>query len=67
MSEYWDKSYNMKVEHQSDSLVIKKMSGSDWSQITLFIHKEEQAKITIRSKEMAEHLHFMLGKMLSNT
>jgi len=55
----------MKAVESVDSILVHKSPSSYWTEITLFIHEKEEARITIRSKEMAEQLHFMLGQMLS--
>jgi|GEM_PF-3954072 len=64
ISEFWNKHYVMKAQQSNDQLEVRKSSGSDWSQISNVTNGTKNGEITIRSKEMAEQLHFMLGQML---
>ena len=61
---YQDKRYNSSVIIGNDNITLAKSSGSEWSYIENTINGDKDTEITIRSKEMAEHLHFMLGQML---
>ena len=47
-----------------DKVTVNKLSGSDWSTIKLTVNGYEEGEVGLRSKQMAEHLHFMLGQML---
>ncbi len=64
---YWEKNYSVifgKGYRPTNELFIEKKSESDWSHITMMTNSSKNGTITIRSKEMAEQLHFMLGQML---
>jgi hypothetical protein len=56
--------YFMSAGQHPDVLTVSKSAGTDWSHVTMTIHGDIKADITIRSQEMAEQLHFMLGQML---
>ncbi len=64
MSDYYKKNYAMNVQETNDELQVDKISGTDWCDVTMTTNGNENGKITIRSKVMAEQLHFMLGQML---
>lgn len=61
---YTGKHFIMTAEQFPDRLTVKKNSPSDWSSVEMQVHDLVPVKITLRSKEMAEQLHFMLGQML---
>jgi hypothetical protein len=63
-AEYQKKCYNMAAQHMVDQLHIDKSTQSDWCEITMITNGFENGIITLRSKEMAEQLHFMLGQLL---
>jgi hypothetical protein len=54
----------MAMGPDSDILSVRKGSGSDWVYICMKTNGQPNGAITIRSLEMAEGLHFMLGQML---
>ena len=64
MSDYRNKYYDMSVVESSDSLYLSKASKSDYCEIKMKVNNFDDGSILIRSKEMAEQLHFMLGQML---
>ncbi|MDH5798909.1 MAG: hypothetical protein OEZ19_10110 [Paracoccaceae bacterium] len=64
LSDYEKKHYRMSATHGVDTLTVEKDSRSDWATIRKTIHDDSFGEIEIRSKEMAEQLHFMLGQML---
>ena len=64
MSDFHKKHYSMEIKESNDLIHIDKMSGTDWSTIEMVTNDKSNGYITIRSKNMAEHLHFMLGQML---
>jgi hypothetical protein len=61
---YWEKSFNTAVLHGNDEITVYKNSGGDWIGIEMQTNKTPNGSITIRSKEHAEQLHFLLGQML---
>jgi VCBS repeat-containing protein len=61
---YEKSQYCMSAIQHPDKVTVSKTQGSDWCHVTLDIHGKEDSAINIRSKEMAEQLHFMLGQML---
>lgn len=61
---YYNRSYSVTVSESVDNLELHKSTGSDWCEIRAFINDDLKGSIELRSKEMAEHLHFMLGQML---
>jgi len=62
--EYLEKFYDCKATICDDSIKIRKMMHLSDFRITAKINNEEVGSITIRSKEQAEQLHFMLGQLL---
>jgi len=64
MNDYYEKPYNMSVQESNDKLVLSKQSQTDWSVLQMVTNGESNGLITIRSKETAEGLHFMLSQML---
>lgn len=63
---YWCKNYAMMAQETNDALTLSKDSGTDWCRVTMRTNDIDSGSITIRSKAMAEQLHFMLGQMLSS-
>lgn len=64
---YWNKDYCMTVsESGCDILSINKNRGSDWSTLEMVTNAEPNGLITLRSREIAEQLHFSLGQMLKD-
>jgi len=61
---YEQKHYAVSVVNGCDTLSAEKMKGSDWCELSMVTSGSHNGSITIRSKEQAEHLHFMIGKML---
>lgn len=61
---YWKKNYGSSVSSGCDELHVRKSSGGDWSHINMLTNDQPNGDITIRSKEHAEQLHFLLGQML---
>lgn len=62
--EYLEKFYDCKATICDDSIKIRKMMHLNDFRIIAKINNEEVGSITIRSKEQAEQLHFMLGQLL---
>lgn len=62
--EFWDKHYKMSAQQSNDRLCVSKNQGTDWSKVEMITNDFSNGTIQIRSKEMAEQLHFMLGQML---
>lgn len=65
MDKFYKKSYSMTVQESNDKLVVEKSNNSDWSEVKMITNKFDNGSIAIRSKAMAEQLHFMLGQMLN--
>lgn len=51
----------------NNKLCVNKLTSSDWSHITMRTNDEVNGTITLKSKEIAEALHFMLGQMLGKS
>ena len=64
MSNYNKKYYSMSVKEANDEVCVNKSTGADWCTIKMVNNDEFTGDITIRSREMAEQLKFMLGQML---
>lgn len=64
---YSGKGYSLTVIDGCDALTVEKPAGSDWSYLKMEINGRRGGDITLRSKEMAEQLHAMLGSMLGKT
>lgn len=56
--------YMMTAKQSPDELTVDKMGDSDYCEISMVTNGFGNGQVTIRSKEMAEQLHFMLGQML---
>jgi len=65
MTNYYKKYYIMKAKQTNDSLKLHKTTNSDWCELSMTTNGFSNGQITIRSKEMVEQLHFMLGQLLS--
>ncbi len=65
MNKYYDKHYHMAAESESDKIILKKCGRSDWCEVIMEINGDQKCSMDIRSREMAEQLHFMLGQILS--
>lgn len=63
--DYYKKPYSMNAQESNDKLFVEKHFDSDWLNISMETNCAENGKITIRSKNMAEQLHFMLGQALN--
>lgn len=61
---YLKKTYSRQVVEDSDALTVNKHAGSDWAFLKMEINGRMSGEICLRSREMAEHLHFMLGQLL---
>jgi len=66
MEKFYTKYYSMSVQEFNDKLIVKKISNTDWSNIQMITNDNENGSIQLRSKAMAEQLHFMLGQMLKD-
>ncbi len=64
---YWKKNYRCSILDGNDNLSLKKSDGSEWADIEMETNGFDNGKITIRSKEAAEHLKFMLNQMLDTS
>lgn len=64
MPEYEAISYRMSVSDGCDTVHVEKDIGSAWCKLRMVTNCAENGDITIRSKDMAMQLHFMLGQML---
>jgi len=62
--EYFAKNYIMSAQQDNDKLRVVKCGQSEWCNIENTTNNSDNGKITIRSKAIAEQLHFMLGQML---
>lgn len=62
--EYLKSSYRNTVISKGDSIHLEKSSNSDWLHIKMTVDDDILGSITIRSKQQAEHLRFMLGQIL---
>ena len=61
---YLREGYKASVIVGVDEVTVNKPRDSDWSTIKLTVNGYEAGEVDLRSKQMAEHLHFMLGQML---
>ena len=64
MKDYYNQNYSMTVQEANDKLTVSKSSGSNWCGIAITTNRNSNGMIMLRSKAMAEQLHFMLGQML---
>lgn len=65
MNTYWNTSYKITAIEGVDALTVEKGASSDWSKVSMVINGGvSESQITLRSRHMAEQLHFMLGQML---
>jgi hypothetical protein len=62
--DYFNRNYKVTVIEGVDRLTLSKHPAGFWSEIEMRINENPPARITLRSKEMAEQLHHMLGQML---
>ena len=58
------KSYNLSIVDAIDEIAVIKKSGCDFVEIKMFIHNKEESSIVLRSQDLAEGLHFLLGQTL---
>ena len=65
MKAWLDAHYEMTIRHGTDALRVAKGGGSGWVSLNMTVNGTDAHCITIRSREHAEALHFMLGQMLS--
>jgi hypothetical protein len=63
-NKYYKSNYTMKAQETNEVIAVNKSSNSDWCEITMATNDKANGAITIKSKHMAEQLHFMLGQML---
>jgi len=63
---FWRKNYVQEVVNDVDRLHVIKPSGSDWTQISMTVNDQPAKSITIRSRQQAEQLYFMLKQLLYN-
>ncbi len=64
---YWNKDYCMTVSGSGcDILSINKNKGTDWSTLEMVANERPSGLIRLRSREIAEQLHFSLGQMLKD-
>ncbi len=63
---YFKKNYCMTVSESGscDVLSVNKNNGTDWSALKMVTNGRSNGTITLRSREIAEQLHFSLGQML---
>ena len=64
MTEFHKKTYRVSTKQGNDELYVVKQGDSDWSSVQMITNGNENGAVQLRSKEAAEHLHFMLGQML---
>lgn len=64
MNPYTAKDYTHSVKNAVDELTVTKPHGSDWLDIGMSVNKQFAGRITIRSREQVEQLHFLLGQVL---
>lgn len=62
--DYWRKHYQRRLAEGADTLTLEKTKDSDWCHVRMLTNGDPNGGICIRSREMAEHLHFMLGQLL---
>lgn len=62
--EYKIKHYSVSVEERNDKMRLTKGMNSDYCEINMKTNDINEGGLVIRSKNMAEQLHFMLGQML---
>lgn len=62
--DYWERTFSLTAQETNDALMVHKIDGSDWCSISIETNGKQNGEITIRSRLMAEQLHFMLGKLL---
>ncbi|MGL4230405.1 MAG: hypothetical protein ACRDAM_02280 [Casimicrobium sp.] len=63
MSEYERRSYGVKISDGLDEITVSKLPNSHWADIALSVNGNT-SRITLRSQEMVEQLHFALSQML---
>ena len=66
MKDYEQKHYAITMEEKPDRLSVEKAIGSNWCVISIETNSMDNGSITIRSRAMAEALHFMLDQMLKS-
>lgn len=64
MDEYLKKYYNARCTCCDDMIILRKNVGTINIKIMTKINDMDVGELTIRSKEQAEQLHFMLGQLL---
>jgi len=62
--EYWEKSYCRICGDGIDRLSLSKAGDSDWAYVEMITNGNSNGKITLRSREAAEELRFMLDRLL---
>lgn len=62
--EYHGHYYRMELKTNGDTFEISKSSSSTWAKITKKNPDGTSDSLDIRSKQMAEQIHFTLGQML---
>ena len=58
------KSYNLSIVDVIDEITVIKKSNCNFVEIKMFIHNREESSIVLKTQELAEGLHFLLGQML---
>lgn len=65
--DYWKHHYRMSAQESNEKISVEKNGDGDWCHVSMITNDRDNGKITIRSKAMAEQLHFMLGQMLNRS
>jgi hypothetical protein len=65
MNDYHNKTYKLTIRDRSDELTVEKSGGHDWSEVRMETNGAKNGEITLRSRNHAESLHFMLTQLLS--
>ena len=61
---YFRCAYDKSVTEGAECLKVVKSYGTHYCTLSIEINDELTESILIRSEDMVEHLHFMLGQML---
>ena len=66
MNPYWNKYYKATVIDKGfNELTVSKNQGSDWSEIEMAMNDNKSDRITLKSQDHAEQLHFLLGQLIA--
>lgn len=65
-ADYSKRDFALTVVDTHDSLLLSKFGDSDWCELNMETNGAPNGKITIRSRLLAQQLHFMLGSLLND-